>query len=136
MPMRCEELAARPIAHLALRAEKPRTDDFRFLPGGRTKKGKALRVPVSALARLIILESIVHEDRSEDGSEFAFTTTAETSVSDYAKAKRRLDRNIDDVRRARDAMAARVPAGVLRAVGSLESVSRSIDLIDHLPLVL
>jgi len=102
MPMRREEIGAMPVAHLTLAPKKPSADDVWLLPGGRTKNGSALRVPISTLARSIIMEALGHEDRPK-GSLFVFSTTEETSVSGYSKAKARLDELIDAARRERAA---------------------------------
>jgi integrase len=68
-----------------------------ILPAGRTKKANALRVPLSPLALAIIIEALEHEDRPKD-SKLLFTTTEETAVSGFTKAKRRLDRRIQENR--------------------------------------
>lgn len=96
LPMRREELAGMPLSDLTL-GEEPSDDDVWLLPRSRTKKANALRVPLSSLARSIIIEARDHEERPK-GSRFLFTTTTETSVSGFAKAKRRLDKAIQDAR--------------------------------------
>ena len=96
LPMRREELAAMPIAELDLGSEND-TEGFWTLPAERTKRANALRVPLSPLARSIIRDAIDHTGRPEK-SLFVFSTTGETSVSGFAKAKRRLDRLIAEAR--------------------------------------
>ncbi|BAI96746.1 integrase [Sphingobium sp. TA15] len=97
LPMRREENAAIPIAELDLASDEAPHDAVWTLPSGRTKKANALRVPLSSLARSIIKEAIAHPDRPKE-SEFVFTTTAETSVSGFSKAKKRLDAEIQAAR--------------------------------------
>lgn len=97
LPMRREENAAIPIAELDLASDETPHDAVWTLPSGRTKKANALRVPLSSLARAIIKEAIAHPDRPKE-SEFVFTTTAETSVSGFSKAKKRLDAEIHSAR--------------------------------------
>jgi integrase len=59
----------------------------------------ALRIPLSPLARALIKEALDHEERPKD-SKFLFSTTGETSVSGFTKAKRRLDAEIEKARAA------------------------------------
>ncbi len=95
LPMRRDEIAAMPVADLTL-GEGER-DAVWLLPAARTKQANALRVPLSPLARAIIVESLEHEDRPK-GSAFLFTTTGDTPVSGFTKAKRRLDKAITAAR--------------------------------------
>lgn len=97
LPMRREENAAIPIAELDLASDEAPDDAVWTLPSGRTKKANALRVPLSSLARLIVQEAIAHPDRPKD-SGFVFTTTGETSVSGFSKAKKRLEAEIQAAR--------------------------------------
>jgi integrase len=72
------------------------------LAGAATKNGKALRIPLSPLAREILLDAINDSDRLKDlsgggvpkESRYVFTTTGTTPVSGFNKAKMRLDRLI------------------------------------------
>lgn len=92
LPMRREEIAAMPTAELDLGSEDA-TEGIWTLPAERTKRANALRVPLGPLARGIIKEAVNHEARPNE-SPFVFSTTKTTSVSGFAKAKRRLDRAI------------------------------------------
>jgi integrase len=67
------------------------------LPASRTKRANALRVPLSPLARSIIVEALSDLARPKN-SRFVFTTTGTSPVSGFAKAKRRID---DAIGRAR-----------------------------------
>lgn len=93
LPMRREENAAIPVDELELASDKFPNDGVWTLPSARTKRANALRIPLSALARSIIKEAIAHPDRPKD-SQFVFSTTGETSVSGFSKAKKRLDEEI------------------------------------------
>lgn len=97
LPMRREEIAALPVAELALGSDEDPTQGVWTLPGDRTKTAKPLRVPLSSLARRLIKAAMVDEDRPTD-SPFVFSTTGETSISGFAKGKRRLDKAIADAR--------------------------------------
>lgn len=97
VPMRREEVAAIPIAELELEPGGNTDDAVWTLPGSRTKRGNALRVPLSPLAIALIKESLAASERPDD-SPFVFSMTGDTSVSGYAKAKRRLDRIIRERR--------------------------------------
>lgn len=100
LPMRREELAAMPVADLDLGADDPGDEGVWILPADRTKNSRALRVPLSRLARSVIAEALAHEDRPKK-STFVFSTTEDTSISGFSKAKRRLDEKIDAARRKR-----------------------------------
>lgn len=100
LPMRREEIAAMPVADLGLGPDDPGDEGVWILPGDRTKTSRALRVPLSKLARSIIVEAIEHDDRPKK-SAFVFSTTEDTSVSGFSKAKRRLDARIEEARRKR-----------------------------------
>ena len=89
-PMRREEIAGIPVAELQLGSDDAPDDAMWTLPSDRTKRANALRIPLSWLARSIIVASLKHPDRPKE-SKFLFTTTTETSVSGFTKAKRRLD---------------------------------------------
>jgi integrase len=102
LPMRREELAAMPIAEVDLGPEGA-IEGVWTLPAERTKRSNALRVPLAPLARGIVREAIKHEARPKK-SPFVFSTTETSSVSGFAKAKRRLDRTIA-AKRAKEAEA-------------------------------
>ncbi len=95
LPNRREEVSGMPIADLLLGDNTG--EGVWLLPAERTKRANALRVPLSPLARSIIIEAIEHPDRPQD-SAFVFTTTGETPVSGFTKAKRRLDKAIQFAR--------------------------------------
>ncbi|MFM5953304.1 MAG: tyrosine-type recombinase/integrase [Novosphingobium sp.] len=97
VPMRREEIAGMPVAELELAPGGNPDDAVWTLPGHRTKRGNALRVPLSSLAIALIEEALAASDRPDD-SPFVFSMTGDTSVSGYAKAKRRLDRIIRERR--------------------------------------
>lgn len=98
LPMRREEIAAMPVTDLDLGSDDPGDEGVWILPGDRTKNSRALRVPLSELAREIIVEALHHDDRPKK-SVFVFSTTEDTSISGFSKAKRRLDEKIDAARR-------------------------------------
>ncbi|WP_298303265.1 integrase family protein [uncultured Erythrobacter sp.] len=87
VPMRREELAAIRLNEFTIE-NGMRT--VWTLPASRTKSGNALHVPWPRLADRIVSEAIEHPSRIED-SPFLFSTTGDTSVSGFSKAKRRLD---------------------------------------------
>jgi integrase len=95
--MRRDENAAMPMEELFLASNNAPAEAVWTLPAGRTKRANALRVPLSPLARSIIMEAIAHPDRPKD-SQFVFTTTGKTSVSGFSKAKKRLDSEIQAAR--------------------------------------
>lgn len=97
LPMRREEISAMPVADLSLGDAELADQGVWVLPAGRTKNAKALRVPLSPLARSIIVEAMEHKDRPKD-SKFVFSTTGETSVSGFTKAKRRIDKAVHAAR--------------------------------------
>jgi integrase len=97
LPMRRDEVAAMPIAELS-------SNDANLMPGGswtlpsdRTKLANALRMPLSELTGSIIAAAIADPLRPED-SPYVFTTTGDTPLSGFAKAKRRLDNAIQKMR--------------------------------------
>lgn len=100
LPNRREEVAGMPLKELDLGADATPDRGVWLLPGDRTKRGNALRIPLSPLARSVIIEAIQHEDRPKR-SELVFTTTGDTPVSGFTKARRRLDAAIADARRQR-----------------------------------
>lgn len=93
LPMRREENAAMPLNELELGVDEAPGDGVWTLPSARTKRANALRIPLSPLARSIIKEAIEHPDRPA-WSPFVFSTTGDTSVSGFSKAKRRLESEI------------------------------------------
>lgn len=97
MPNRREEVAAMPIADLVLGSDEEADQGVWLLPGARTKMNNALRVPLSPLAKRLILEAMRHELRPKE-SKFLFTTTGDTPVSGFTKARRRLDAAIQKAR--------------------------------------
>ncbi len=99
LPMRREEIAAMPVAELDLAPGGNPDDAVWSLPAGRTKRGNALRVPLSPLARAIIIEALAAPERPKD-SPFLFSLTGDTSVSGYSRGKQRLDRVIREKREA------------------------------------
>lgn len=114
LPNRREEVAAMPIEHLDLATDQSPDEAVWLLPSARTKMNNALRVPLSALARSIIIEAIEHPDRPKD-SKFVFTTTGDTPVSGFTKGRRRLDKAIQDARidRMEDEKAPEMPHWVV-----------------------
>lgn len=102
LPMRREEVAAMPVEELDLASNDSPNDAIWTLPSGRTKRANALRIPLSSMARSIIIEALSHPARPKK-SRFVFTTTAETSVSGFSKAKKRLE---GEVQAARSKLAA------------------------------
>lgn len=100
LPMRREEISGMPISDLTLSSDDAPDQGIWALPSGRTKNAKALRVPLSPLARSIMLEALKHEDRPKD-AKFLFSTTGETSVSGFTKAKRRIDKAVQAARAKR-----------------------------------
>ncbi len=97
VPMRREEIAALPVSELQMGPLGNPDDAVWTLPAGRTKRANALRVPLSPLARRLIEEALAASERPKN-SPFVFSMTGDTSVSGYAKAKRRLDRIIHEMR--------------------------------------
>lgn len=104
LPNRREEVAAMPLDELDLGDDVTPDQGLWLLPSDRTKRANALRIPLSPLARSIIIEAIRHEDRPKN-SKLVFTTTGDTPVSGFAKAKRRLDAAIAQARMERAAQA-------------------------------
>lgn len=97
LPMRRDEIASMRLSELSLSTDNEPLDSVWILPAERTKTGRALRVPLSKLARQIILEAKEHPARSQE-SDFLFTTTGRTAISGFAKAKKKLDRLIAESR--------------------------------------
>jgi integrase len=97
VPMRREEIAALLVSELQMAPLGNPDDAVWNLPAGRTKRANALRVPLSPLARKLIEEALAAPERPKT-SPFVFSMTGDTPVSGYAKAKRRLDRIIHEMR--------------------------------------
>ncbi|API58791.1 hypothetical protein BSL82_05270 [Tardibacter chloracetimidivorans] len=99
LPMRRDELAGLLVNELTLQGDEPQW----VLPSERTKRANALRVPLLPMARSIITSALGDADRLKE-SAYLFTTTGETPVSGFAKAKRRLDGAVE---KHREEMAAK-----------------------------
>ena len=97
LPMRREEIAAMPVSELDLAPGGNPDDAVWMLPAERTKRANALRVPLSPLARRLIVEAMSSPDKPAR-SPYVFSMTGDTSVSGYSKAKRRLDAIIQEKR--------------------------------------
>ena len=100
LPNRREEIAAMQVSELFLGSDDAPELAVWTLPGERTKNGKALRIPLSPLARSIIKEALADEVRPQHGPDqsgqmrpnpFVFSTTGNSPVSGFTKGKRRLD---------------------------------------------
>jgi integrase len=107
LPMRREELTGLLVAELDLCADEDCIDAVWTLPGKRTKNGQALRVPLAPLARSIIKDALDSAARpgswkDEKGRQhvnpFVFSTTGNTPVSGFGRAKRRLDAAVLKIR--------------------------------------
>lgn len=97
VPMRREEIASLPVDELALDWNGESGEGKWTIPGERVKNGRALNVPLSPLAVGLIREAMADPARPGE-SQFLFTTTGETSVSGFRKAKARLDRYVEESR--------------------------------------
>lgn len=97
LPMRRQEIASLPITELALDWSEETGEGKWTIPGERVKTGRALNVPLSALAVDIIRDAMDDPARPKE-SQYLFSTTGETSVSGFRKARTRLDRYIDEAR--------------------------------------
>lgn len=106
LPMRREEIAGLPVAELDLGPDDAAQAVW-TLPANRTKNGQALRVPLSLLARSIIVEALADEQRPTESVDekgrakpnpYLFSTTGYSPVSGFAKGKRRLDAAIAEAR--------------------------------------
>ena len=111
LPNRREEVAGMPLAELTLGEDAASDRGEWVLSAARTKRANALRIPLSPLARAIILEAINHPDRPQE-SKLVFSTTGDTPISGYTKGKRRLDKAILDARGARAVAEGRDPQAV------------------------
>ena len=72
------------------------------LPAGRSKNGRAIRMPLAALARQVVSQALAA--RTVDG-DFVFSTTGETPVSGWSRAKSRVDKLIRERRRRHGVLA-------------------------------
>ena len=97
LPMWREEIASLPLEELRIDWADESGEGKWTIPGERVKNGRALNVPLSALATRIIRTVIDDPARPKD-SRLLFTTTGTTSVSGFRKAKDRLDRYIQEAR--------------------------------------
>lgn len=97
IPMRREEIASLPMDELKIDWLSNSGEGKWTIPGERVKNGRALNVPLSALATRLIRQVLDDPERPKD-SRFLFTTTGATSVSGFRKAKDRLDRYIQEAR--------------------------------------
>jgi integrase len=96
LPMRREEIAGLRVSELELGPDD-RAQAIWTLPAARTKRTNALRIPLSGLARSIIIEALNDPVRPKN-SDFVFTTTGKSPVSGFAKGKRRMDAAIERAR--------------------------------------
>lgn len=110
LPNRRQEIASMEINDLDLADDDHPGDGAWLLRSERTKKGNALRIPLSPLARLLILDAVNASDRPK-GSKFVFSTTGDTPISGFTKGRRRLDSAIQAARveRAGDIETAPMP---------------------------
>jgi integrase len=110
--MRREEVAAISLLEIKPNDLANAQDVVWTLPSVRTKRANALRVSLSKLACSIIAGAITDPMRPED-SDYAFTTTGDTPVSGFSKAKAQLDAAIHRVRDAKSPDAQPMPHWVL-----------------------
>ncbi|MBY8821051.1 integrase family protein [Sphingomonas colocasiae] len=119
-PLRRQENAAIEVNSLDLGHDDDPTEGVWTLRAGATKNAKALRIPLSPLARAILIDAINDPARPKDltdedhpkESRYVFTTTGVTPVSGFAKAKARLDRLIAEARDKEAAKHGRAPVTV------------------------
>ncbi|MDP3661073.1 integrase family protein [Phenylobacterium sp.] len=83
---RREEVGAMRVRELHL-PKGAKTGEW-MIPPARTKNGRALKIPLSPLARRLVEQAL---DARPDASPFVFTTTGVSPVSGWSKVKRRLD---------------------------------------------
>jgi integrase len=91
--MRREEVGSMRISELDLDCGSGATCATWTLPPERSKNGRAIRIPLSPLARSLILEAQNRPTRPV-GADLLFTTTGTTPVSGWSKAKRQIDEAI------------------------------------------
>lgn len=97
VPMRVSEIAEMPVSELALNSSEGDEGSVWTLAAARTKRENALRVPLPPLAKSLIMDAINAPSRPPD-SPLVFTTTGDTPVSGFGRAKRRLDTAIKATR--------------------------------------
>ncbi|ODP36710.1 integrase [Sphingomonas turrisvirgatae] len=90
LPNRRQEIASMSLDDLTLGDLSSEVEGVWLLPRDKTKMANALRIPVSLLARGLIIEALNAGERPAK-SRYVFTTTGDTPISGYNKAKRRLD---------------------------------------------
>jgi integrase len=112
LPMRRDEIAAIPITEIDADVSGLQNGGTWTLPSSRTKLSNALRVPLSELAGSIIADAIANPMRPAD-SRFVFTTTGDTPVSGFSKAKVQLDSAIERTRLEKSPEAERMPHWVV-----------------------
>jgi integrase len=100
LPMRREEVAAISLPEIEPSDFINAQEAVWTLPSARTKRANALRVSLSNLARSIISEALADPLRPQ-GSDYVFTTTGDTPVSGFSKAKAQLDAAITRARLAK-----------------------------------
>lgn len=103
--MRREEVTGMSVAELELAQDG---EGVFTLPAGRSKNDRAIRVPLSPLARSVV-ERAMHArpaiESTGKQSPLLFSTTGSTPASGWSKAKARLDGYIMEAREARAAEA-------------------------------
>jgi integrase len=112
LPMRREEVAAISLTEIKPAECINAQEAVWTLPSSRTKRANALRVSLSNLARSIISEALADPLRPE-GSDYVFTTTGDTPVSGFSKAKIQLDAAITRARLAKCPNAGAMPHWVV-----------------------
>ena len=86
--MRREEITAMQVDEIHLPTDDGEPATW-TLPAARSKNGRAIRVPISPLARAVLVEALRARPSGRGG--LVFTTTGATPVSGWSKAKARLD---------------------------------------------
>jgi integrase len=112
LPMRREEVAAISLSEIKPSDFINAQEAVWILPSARTKRANALRVSLSELACSIISEALADPLRPE-GSDYVFTTTGDTPVSGFSKAKIQLDAAITRARLAKCPNAGAMPHWVV-----------------------
>jgi integrase len=95
---RRDEVGAMRTDEISLSADGD--DGVWTLPASRSKNGRAIRMPLAPLARQVVAEALA---KRTVGGELVFSTTGETPVSGWSRAKSRIDKLIRDDRRRRGA---------------------------------
>lgn len=91
---RREEVGALRVSELEL--PKGSDEGVWVLPASRSKNGRAIRTPLSPLARKVLEDALKLRPK---GSDLVFTTTGQRPVSGWSRAKRRLDAAIAAARK-------------------------------------